>query len=264
MQRLSFMSGMQWIRDGFAVLRRQPNELSLLFLLYVTVTVLFNVVPGVGAILFLLFNQVLTMAFMEGCARVAAGGHAEPRLLFSYFRSRAFGRLTALGLGYIVAFFAASLAMYLYVGGDMAEAIVRANNGEVAVDAATRDALLSALFLGSAVFLLMVFPLWFAAPLIAWQDMSLGKALFFSFFSVGRAIKAFVAYFLSWAVISMFVMINLIALISLLHITSYALYMALLIPAFIFLTMLRYCSYYPSYVEMFGKPQLADDTPPSA
>lgn len=265
MQQLPTMSGMQWIRSGFILLRRQPHELSMMFLVYVSVNVLgfsmlYQLQPTLAMLFIYLFNQILTTGFMLGTARVDADGHATPRALFTYFRAPALGPMTALGACYLLAVLVACLAAYLYLGGDMAETIVRtmggSNAGNPNVDPAIRDLMFNATTIGSLVYMLLVFPFWFAGPLIAWQGMSLGKAIFFSTFSVLRSLKAFLAYFMAWAVISMFVLINLSALLALLHVGSSALTMAVLIPTLLFLNMLRYCSYYPSYVELFGKPQL--------
>ena len=43
---------------------------------------------------------------------------------------------------------------------------------------------------------------WYAAPLIAWQKMSLGKAIFFSFYAVRRAIRAFIVFGLAWVALN--------------------------------------------------------------
>lgn len=260
MQRLPAASGLQWIRDGFALLRRQPSELSLLFLLYATVNLLLTIVPLVGPLLVQLLGQVFATAFMLGCAEADADRQARPRLLFTYLKSPALPRLAGLGLLYMAASFIAGTAMYLYGGGTLVEILVKANDGISGaggtVDQATQEALLRTVFFGISIYLILILPLWFAAPLIAWQNMGVAKAVFFSVFSVLRAIKAFIAYILAWAAISLFVSINLSALLSLIPGVGDALIMAVMIPCMLFLFMLGYCSFYPSYVELFGKPQL--------
>ncbi len=257
MQRLPAASGLQWIRDGFALLRRQPNQLSLLFLLYVTLNLALMIVPLVGSMLLLILNQVFTTAFMLGCAEVDADRQARPRLLFAYLKNPALAKLAGLGLFYVAALLLAGGAMYWYGGGTLVETILKANNSASGtVDQATQDIVVRAIFFGMSVYLILIFPLWFAAPLIAWQNMGVAKAIFFSVFSVLRAIKAFIAYILAWVAISLFVSINLTALLSLLPGAGDALLLAVMIPCALFLSMLRYCSFYPSYVELFGKPQL--------
>ncbi len=257
MQRLPAASGLQWIRDGFALLRRQPNQLSLLFLLYVTVNLMLLIVPLVGSLLLLILNQVFTTAFMLGCAEVDADRKARPSLLFAYLRNPALAKLAGLGLCYVVASFLAGAAMYWYSGGTLIDTMIKMNDGATGtVDQATKEAVVRALFFGMSVYRILILPLWFAAPLIAWQNLGVAKAIFFSVVSVLRAIKAFIAYILAWAAISLFVSINLTALLSLLPGASEMLALIVTIPCSLFLWMLGYCSFYPSYVELFGKPQL--------
>lgn len=260
MQRLPAISGLQWIRSGFALLRRQPNQLSLLFLLYVTVNLVLLVVPLVGSLLLLILNQLFTTAFMLGCAEVDAGRQARPRLLFAYLKKPALAKLAGLGLCYVAASLLAGGAMVWYSGGTLIDTMIKMNDGATgaagAVDKATKEAVLRALFFGTSFYRILTLPLWFAAPLIAWQNMGVAKAIFFSVFSVLRAIKAFIAYILAWAAISLFMSINLTALLSLLPGVSDVLALAVTIPCMLFLWMVGYCSFYPSYVELFGKPQL--------
>ena len=257
MNRLPAASGLQWIRDGFMLFRRQPNQLSLLFLLYVMVNLLLAFIPLIGSLLLFVLNQVFTTAFMLGCALSEAGREAKPGLLFTYLRGPVLPRLAGLGVLYVVAVLLAIGAMYLYGGGPLVDAVVQAQGSTSGtVNPETQNLVVRTVFFGMSIYMILIFPLWFAAPLIAWQGMGVAKAIFFSFFSVLRAIKAFIAYILAWTAISLFISINLSALLSLLPGMSEAMALAVMIPCALFLSMLRYCSFYPSYVEVFGKPAL--------
>lgn len=262
MQLLPATSGLGWLRDGFALWRRQPSELSLLFLLYVTLNLFVSVMAApLGVIATLLLGQVFVTAFMLGCAEVDAGRNARPRMLFAYLRHPALARLIGLGLCYLVAVFIAVGVTYLYAGGGLADVVIKArNSGTGMVDEATSAAIVRAMFLGMSVYTILVLPLWFAGPLIAWQDMGVAKAIFFSVMSVLRAIKAFIALILAWTAIWLFVAVNVGVLLSLLP-GGQIMQTILALPCSIMLYLLGYCTFYPSYVELFGKPTLPERNP---
>lgn len=255
MDRLPAISGWYWIRDGIAIWRRQPNALGLVFLMYLSLNLLLLVVPYIGPLLVLLLNQVLTTAYMLACAKVDAGDRAHPRQLFAYFRAPAFWKLAGLGICYALASFFASTAMSWFAGPALVSTMLNANSAVVALDPVAQVTLVESFMLGSVVYLLLIIPLWFAAPLMAWQGMGFAKAIFFSFFSTLRSAKAFIVYVFCWILINLFVVINVMAILGLLGMSSNAAVLSIMIPSMLILAMLRYCSYYTSYVQVFGKPQ---------
>lgn len=258
MNRLPAASGLKWIRDSFRLVRRQPNQLTLLFLLYTTINLLMAVViPPVGQIILVLVNQAFISAFMLGCAYADAGRQARPGLLFAYLKGPVLLRLACLGACYLLAQGIAVGGMYLFFGDILREAIAKAQTGTPgAIDPVASELVVRPLMCGMAAYAILILPLWFAAPLIAWQDMSVPKAIFFSFFSVLRAVKAFVVYILAWSAIVLFVVINMSALASVLPQGVNALPLLLLIPCMLFIVLLYFVSFYTSYVELFGKPVL--------
>ena len=105
---------------------------------------------------------------------------------------------------------------------------------------------------------------WFAAPLIAWQNMRVGKALFYSFFAVHRAGRAFLVYGLAWALIGVLLPVFLSVFIATLF-GNALIVVALLLPLSLIMTVIMYCSFYPTYTSIFGRPEAADTgTPPDA
>ena len=101
---------------------------------------------------------------------------------------------------------------------------------------------------------------WYAAPLIMWQQMPLGKALFYSFFAVRRAGRAFLVYGLAWIVIAI-VVPTVISMIIALVSGSFTVVFFILLPISIMLTVVMYCSFYPTYTSVFGKPRRGPDSP---
>jgi hypothetical protein len=94
---------------------------------------------------------------------------------------------------------------------------------------------------------------WYAAPLIAWQDMGIVKALFYSFHAVRRAGRAFLLYGLGWMLLG--VVFPLLVSTLLGGITgSPTLMIVVLLPLSMVLTVVMYCSFYPTYTTVFGEP----------
>ncbi|MDO8701760.1 MAG: BPSS1780 family membrane protein, partial [Undibacterium sp.] len=94
---------------------------------------------------------------------------------------------------------------------------------------------------------------WYAAPLIAWNDMSVTKAVFYSFFAVKRAAKAFFVYGLAWMLISVLLSLILTLVVAIVGGSGVTL-MIILMPISIALTVVMYCSFYPTYTDVFVEP----------
>ena len=93
---------------------------------------------------------------------------------------------------------------------------------------------------------------WFATPLIGWQKMSIGKAIFFSFFAVLRTLKAFLVYIFCWLVLGMFMPVIIGSVLILLGFQNVAMFIMVVLS--VFLSILAYCSFYPTYKDVFGQP----------
>ncbi|HSY26580.1 MAG TPA: hypothetical protein VK832_03670, partial [Burkholderiaceae bacterium] len=125
----------------------------------------------------------------------------------------------------------------------------------VSVASTTEDLRLAQSFLFLMIaYLSATIPFWFAGPLIAWQNMSVGKAIFFSFFSVVRAFKALTLYTLAWFAITIFVNIGISVALQAVGVQNLVIELFLRMPFFFLLTVVMYCSYYASYIHIFGSP----------
>lgn len=256
MERVPAIAGWHWIKQGFALFRRQPGEMSTLFVLYCCLNLMISLIPVLGAVLWFVLIPVFSMAFMTACNDIEQDKRVHPRVLLAGFRSPALKRLLALGACYLVAMLVAAVAAKIFDDGYLFQAIANQMNNPPTADAnQTEDPRLvkSALFL-MGVYLSAILPLWFASPLIAWQNMSVGKAIFFSFFSVVRAIKAIALYALCWAAINIFVDFGIDAILQLLQVENFEIAAFVLMPFFLLLTVVMHCSYYASYAQIFGTP----------
>ena len=251
MEKLPAATGWQWIKQGFALFRKQPAELSTLFLSYMFLMMIITIVPLVGQALPLVLVPVFSMAFMQACVQVEKGQRVYPNLLLTGFRSPAFKTLLKLGLLYVLAAILAIGASALIDGGLFWN--VMTGSARVQAKTVQGSGITLAMLMAAVLYTPAAMAFWFAAPLIAWQDMGLGKALFFSFFAVKRAGRAFTLYGLGWALIGVILPLLLSTLLGQLT-GSPVLMMMVLLPMSIVLTVVMYCSFYPTYITLFGKP----------
>ena len=89
------------------------------------------------------------------------------------------------------------------------------------------------------------------------HKMPLGKALFYSFFAVRRAGKAFALYGLIWLAIGVLLPAIVSTIVALIF-NNVTVIVFILLPLSIILTVIMYCSFYPTYTTIFGKPPQSD------
>ena len=116
----------------------------------------------------------------------------------------------------------------------------------------------TAMLFAAAVYLPAAMAFWYAAPLITWQKMGLMQAIFYSFFSVRRAGKAFLVYGFAWIAIGVLLPVLVSGLIGLLTGKS-AVTMIFLMTMSMVMTVIMYCSFYPTYTHLFAKPDAAGE-----
>lgn len=252
MSKLPTSTGWLWIKQGFALFRKQPGGLSTLFIGYMLATILLSMVPVAGQFMPVVLVPVFSIAFMQACADIDQNKRVLPKLLLAGFRQPAFKVLFALGTLYLAAFALAIAVSALADDGVLFKLLA----GQLETDSAqAREANLGGAFLlALAVYLPVAMAFCFAAPLIYWQRMSLGKAVFFSFFAVLRALRAFAAFALGWFTICMTVALT-VALLCGGSDTA----RLVMLPLSIIMTVVINCSFYASYRQIFGVPQ--DEAP---
>jgi hypothetical protein len=260
MERIPAISGWHWIKQGFALFRRQPSELSTLFVMYWCLNLLLTFVPEVAAISWFMLTPIFSMAFMTACRDIEHDKRVQPKLLFAGFRYPTWKRLLLLGTCYLAAIFIAVLAANFLDDGYLFQAVADQINNPPAVDAKAPEdiRLLKSIFVVMAIYLCEILPLWFVAPLIAWRNLSVGKAIFFSIFSVIRAIKAIALYAVCWLLIAIIIKVGSDTILQLLGIEYAEVGLFFLMPLSLLMTIVMYCSYYASYTQIFGTPELPE------
>ena len=255
MEKLPAKTGWIWVKSGFALFRKQPAEISTLFLAYMFLMLAVGIVPVVGQLLPLILVPVFSMAFMQACIQIEDGKRVFPNVLLTGFRSPALKSLLLLGCLYLLAAVIAVAASALIDGGVFFQAMT----GQTPLDAKTaQDSNMSlAMMFSAAVYVPFGMAFWYAAPLIMWQKMGVAKAVFYSFFAVQRETKAFLVYGLAWMLFGV-LLPAIISVIVALVVGSASITIMVLLPLSIVLTVVMYCSFYSTYTHVFGKPDVAE------
>lgn len=248
MKQLPANTGWLWVKQGYQYFKKQPMEFATLFLGYLFFMLLVGLIPLIGQVLAFMLLPLFTLPFMQACREIDDGRRAHPKLLFFGFQSPEVAKLVQLGLLYFIAALIALSASSLIDGGLFWQIM----SGQMALDAKNIEgtSVLSAMLFSMLIYLPALMAFWFAGPLIAWQKMSLFKSIFYSFFATARAMRAFLIYGLAWFALGAI-------LPSILSVTISAftgnpnLILVFMMPFSMLLTIVLYCSFYPTYKSVF-------------
>ncbi|MBB3213039.1 hypothetical protein FHW67_002327 [Herbaspirillum sp. Sphag1AN] len=250
MQNLPAKTGWLWIKEGFALFRKQPAELSTLFLGYMFLMLLLGVIPVVGQLLPLILMPVFSLSFMQASRYIAQGKRVYPNLLLVGWRSPALRSLLLLGVFYAIAAYAAMGLSRLVDGGAFWRVMFQ---GGLDIQELEGGSMGFGMLVAALVYIPAAMAFWFAAPLMFWQEMPLGKAMFYSFFAVRRSGKAFLVYALSLLQIGVILPAIFGTIVALLF-NNTSIIVFILVPLSIILTVVIYCSFYPNYTAVFDQP----------
>ena len=249
MNRLPAITGWHWVKEGFAIFRKQPMALSALFLSYLFMMIAIGIIPVLGQMLPLVLLPVFSLAFLRASAQVKADERVKPALLFAAFHSPAIKRLLLLGVVQLASTILILAVSALIDGGVFWKVISGQTQLDATILSTTNMPL--ALIISALLYVPATMAFWYAAPLVAWHDMGIGKALFFSFFAMQRQTRAFLVYSLGWAVVGV-LLPTLVSLLLALALNSASLIVALMMPLSLLLTVVLYCSFYITYTDVFG------------
>ncbi len=247
MKNLPASAGWLWIKQGAALFRQQPAEFSTLFISYMFLMLMLNLIPVIGPVLPLLLMPALSMAFLQAGVQAGQGKRVYPNLLLTSFRSPALRSLLVVGVFYLIAAILAALVFNSIDDGTfrlIVEGKLKMDSKEV-----QESNLQEAMLIATGFYLLVILPFWFAAPLIAWKKMSIGKAAFYSLFAVLKSVKAFIVYGISW--LAIFTLAR--AIVGIAYAVSPTVAMLLSLPLSFILPTLVYCSFYPIYASIFDQ-----------
>ena len=237
------------MKQGFGLFRKQPGGLSMLFLGYMFCMLALSIIPLLGQLLSVILLPVFSVAFAQGCLNIDQGKRVLPSLLLSGFRKPAMPVLAALGVLYIITAMVVLGVSSLADGGVLWQLLTGQINPQTAPDVIRDSNIGSAILLSALLCIPAAMAFCFAAPLIYWQHVSLGKAMFFSFFAIWRSLSAFIVFAATWFALSV---VTTQLLFMIVGRTQMAI--QLMMPLSMILTVIMHCSFYAAYRQIFGVP----------
>ncbi|MBP6018827.1 MAG: hypothetical protein KA735_04995 [Burkholderiaceae bacterium] len=245
---LPFLSGWQWIRDGYKLFLTQP--LAMLFWSMMTSVLITAsyLIPILGQMILIASTPILTFISLSACQHIAAGRQmrlpmwTEPLRVPETRRS-----LFGLGLAYLASCLTAGLLSTLPFLDGLAAAI----NDQGVLDEKVLIAAMQGPFITFGLLYVIISILfWHAPPLIGWHKIKITQALFFSMVACWRNKGPFLLYVISWAGI-FFALQFFAEFLGMLGLSPGSTQM-LLTPLNIVLAAVLYCSFYPAYISIFG------------
>jgi hypothetical protein len=253
MSPVSAMSGWHWAIKGWRLFVRQPAQLTTLFASNMFLLLLLGMIPILGHVLPLILTPTCTMALMSACALIERGEPVAPNVWLAAFRGPAFPSLFRLGLLYLLAGCIALWASRWADGGLLWQLV----SGQMTIDpnAKTLPDVSRGMLAALLAWLPAALILWYCAPLIMWRNMRLSKAVFYSSVTVWRLGPAFVMYALAWIMFGVMLplVVNLLVAAML---PNPGLRLLIALSISLIVSVALYCSFYPSYTEVFGQPDL--------
>ena len=265
MTNLPAKTGWLWIRQGFQYFKQQPMEFISLFLAYLFFVLIIGLIsygvsgliPHIGQLLTFICLPLFTLPFMQACKGLDQGQRVHPLLMMTGLRSPQLPSLLMLGLLYLLAAWVALLASTLIDGGLFMQLLTESD--KLDPSALEDSAMAAAMLFAMLIYGLALMALWFAAPLIAWQEMPLFKAIFYSFFSALKCFPAFIVYALSWFAVAGIAPAILMIMVASMTGSQDAVVM-LMLPVSLISNVILYCTFYPSYKSMFGQTETVSST----
>lgn len=243
-------SGWKWLREGFALYRKNPAAITFAVFSYVLILVLANSLPYVGVLLAPILMPALFSGVMHACRVISTGKLFLPNEIFAGFGA-ARGALLRLGGVYLGGTVGILLAVSPIDGGVLLRAMLLGE--ELSRDTLANPEFQLAVQVALALYAPLSLALWFSPMLAQWQGFPAGKALFFSFFAGLRNWRAFATYALGIVLVCILIPSVILAPFGSAgkEILSILALFVMLPLIFVFIPTI-FASYYVSYSDIFG------------
>ena len=259
-QKLPAAAGWRWWRNGFAIFLRKPLLFWLLVICYWVTVIFLNLVPIIGAVAASMVIPGLTVGLMQAARDLEQGKPVGLQTLFGGIKQNP-RVLLALGALYLCCTLAILSLSALLDGGDLLRLIL-------STKPADREALESGSFFLPSVFVMtlmtpVLMAWWFAPVLAAWHGQSVGKSLFFSFIACWINWRAFMVFGAGMILVAgIFLGVGIPSLLASLVspgqmtlANMFVLILLIVVPILSFFSTV-YASFYASYRDIFGKPDI--------
>ncbi|MFN3986193.1 MAG: BPSS1780 family membrane protein [Rhodocyclaceae bacterium] len=189
-RQLPFNHGWDWLRQGFALWRRNPALLTFATFGYLLTLLLISAVPLLGQPIASLLMPVLSLGVLNACRAVDEGRRVGPDILFSGFKNNVQALITVGGI-YLIGNLLVLMITMAVDGGVLMSVLSGAAKGDT--DALEQADLTRSLLVAVALSTPVLMAYWFAPILVGWWKVSAPKAMFFSFIACARNWRPFLA-----------------------------------------------------------------------
>ena len=255
MNNMPANTGWIWFKEGVGLFRKQPAALTTLLF----ANILFAAVVGVIPVLSVATNVLipsLSMAVMMACLMIENGQRVTPAVLLTGFRQPVLLRLCKVGLIYVAVWLLLSVVERVIVDPEIYRQLPQSIEANAAQPPQVFFGDVLTILVIRTLYIVTLIALAFAAPLAYWQQMSPGKAVFYSFFAVVRNVRVFLTLLLSWFGIMFLIFLTLMLLLG----GGKASLVAITWVGFLFVLLLQ-CALYAGYRHIFGKPADSEARP---
>jgi len=245
---LNALSGWRWVCDGWVLFRTQPLAFFSWAMFISLLLMIASITPPIGPILFVILMPAVTVVTLSA-GRHAAEGH---KILLGMWLeplkpNGVLKKLLGMGALYLVICLMLGLIAFVPFATEVTEALkslTDANNLAPLLAAVRTPMIIFAVF-----YLLMAAIFWYAPVLVAWHQISILRALFFSGIACWRNKWVFLIYGLSWLAVFLVIdsALSLLVWIGL----SNTIAATVQVPINIIGGAVLYCSFYPSYASVF-------------
>lgn len=195
-QQMPARAGLFWIREGLRLFSKQPVAMLSLPMAYMWGLLLLMLVPIIGPLLPIILAPGLSVGLMAAGHAVQRGERPSPLMLIQAFRNPDLAKAQIrLGLVFTGWMTLAVLASVPVDGGEFARLVLLGPPAGVKEPIQVNPWAEGTTF----VFTLPILAaFWFSPMLVAWHQLSVGKALFFSIVACWRNWLAFAVFGLGW------------------------------------------------------------------
>ena len=245
---LSALSGIQWIKHGWLIFRRQPLALYTWAMFISFLLMVSTMIPPIGPIIFIVLMPAISFVTLSACRHVASGKTLSAGMWMQPLQQKSvFKRLIVAGTLYMSANLLAGLLAFLPFSGQVSEALHSMSSANDLMP--LLDAVQEPMMLFGVLYLIVAAFFWYCPPLIGWHQRGLIQSLIYSAIACWRNKWAFIVYGACWVAIFLGVDLATGLLVSMgLSVSTAA---TLQIPINILIGSVLYCSFYPSYISVF-------------
>ncbi|OAB62535.1 hypothetical protein AY599_01740 [Leptolyngbya valderiana BDU 20041] len=200
LHRVGFREGLRWLPTGAELLARHLRPLLGVASLWLLISLLASLVPGLGQIILMVLTPLLTAGLLSAFDRARAGAEVRPGQLFAPWQDPN-RRKTLVGLGFISlagTFFAAmAFAAWLSAQVDPAALEASLDDPEALAELLRGASLGGGIVLAALIFLAVVAGLFFAVPMAQFGRIGALESLRYSYRAVLSSLPAMIALLLT-------------------------------------------------------------------